>query len=205
MPDELDDVQDDSLSARLASRSNAGLSRRGMGDGGEVFSGPTASKALQSMGARAMTMDNTIFVDDGFDANNPEDLALYAHETHHQMESGGDHDGHGDHDHEEVAARSIERMVLHRSRRGDDIGSIMSDVRGGNIPGDQGQVEAFVNQALGPKDGSSDSSTAYASMLGAGKSHDQVVQELADWVVEQLLAQDEENRFRGDGPGTGFY
>ncbi len=103
---------------RLASRAERGaLKRSSMPGGGEVFSGELASRALKSLGARAMTVDRSIIVSDEFDPNKAEDQALYAHEQFHVEHSGGQ----GTHEHrdaEEVAARTVERMVLHRARAG---------------------------------------------------------------------------------------
>ena len=49
------------------------------------------------------------------------------------MESGGHDDGHSGHDAEEVAARAIERMVLHRAKAGDNITDILRAVDAGEV------------------------------------------------------------------------
>ena len=102
----------DKLTDRLLDR-EGGLHTRKAPGGGEVMTGPTASRALKALGARAMTMDNTIFVDEGFDPGSPEDLALLAHERHHQAESGGT-DQHSEFDLEElcVGASAEEKRPL---------------------------------------------------------------------------------------------
>ncbi|MFN7146937.1 MAG: DUF4157 domain-containing protein, partial [Myxococcota bacterium] len=103
---------------RLAARAERnGLKRSAMPGGGEVFTGEVASRALKSLGARAMTVDKSIIVSEDFDPSKPEDQALFAHEQFHVDHSGGA----GTHEHrdaEEVAARAVERMVLHRARAG---------------------------------------------------------------------------------------
>lgn len=85
--------------------------------GGEVFTGGLATRALSAIGARAMTVDNSIVVGEGFDATKPEDQALFAHEQYHLQHSGGE-GAHDARDTEEIAARAVERMVLHTSSGG---------------------------------------------------------------------------------------
>jgi hypothetical protein len=103
---------------RLASRASRGeLQRSAMPGGGEVFGGELASRALKTLGARAMTVDKSIIVADDFSPGRAEDQALFAHEQYHVDHSGGQ-GSHQGRDGEEVAARAVERMVLHRSRSG---------------------------------------------------------------------------------------
>jgi hypothetical protein len=189
------DQAEASLSSRLMSRAGPGIRRRSMPDGGEVVSGPLATEALRALNARAFTMDHTIFVDEDFDSSNPEDAALYAHERHHQMESGGVDAGHGSHDAEEVAARAIESMVLHRSSRGDSLSDIMSDVRSGQIlpstKGGQGRSDESGDQAE-----VSAVQSAYSALRASGKNHEGIVQDLTAFVVESLMTMEEEQTFR---------
>ena len=167
------------LSERLLSRgAGAGLSRRSMADGGEVYTGGLANRALKTLGARAMTMDGTIFVDDQFDASKPQDLALYAHERHHQSESGGS-DVHGARDSEEIAARAIERMVLHRAEKGMDVSQILRDAMSGNLQ--QAAVNALNDTPSG--DDRANAWLGYQALRAQGKSHAEVVHELADAVM----------------------
>jgi len=186
------------LSERLHARADeSSIYRRGTPDGGEVYSGSVVKKALRAVGARAMTMDNAIFVDDDFDLSNPEDQALYAHERHHQLESGGT-DDHGAHDAEEMAARSIERMVLHRAAEGEDFNAIMRDVadHGDDAPemaaasGRTGRVteSVIVDDDI--------SQAALSGMLAAGMPYEQIVRELAEHVVDSMSNADENERVR---------
>ena len=190
------DGGDISLASRLMSRSGPGIHRRSMPDGGEVVSGPLATQALRALNARAFTMDHTIFVDEDFDPSTPEDAALYAHERHHQMESGGFDDGHSSHDSEEVAARAIERMVLHRSTRGDALSDIMSDVRAGNVPTSDSPAAKRLAGEPRENHGDSPAEHAYRSLIALGQPHEQIVQDLTNFVVEALLSMEEEQSYR---------
>jgi hypothetical protein len=165
-----------------------------MADGGEVYSGSLATQALRAVDARAMTVDHTIFVDESFDEDNPEDQALYAHETHHLQESGGVGEHGGGHDAEELAARSIERMVLHRRASGEDFGSVMRDVR-------QGRVDEGAPQTAGtaPEDATEDEDdpmAAYRALRRRGWSHADIVDMLAKNVVAALNEADEQHQAR---------
>ena len=102
--------------ARAESRLDNHLTRRGMDDGGEVYTGRLASRALRAVGARAMTVNRSIIVDTTFDTSRIEDRALYAHEKVHLEHSGGEA-GHQVRDAEEIAARAAEAMVFHRSEK----------------------------------------------------------------------------------------
>lgn len=187
------------VSDRLMSREQ-GLSRRQMPGGGEAYSGPLASQALQTLGARAMTMDSSIFVQDGFDASKPEDLALYAHEAHHQSESGGS-DNHGAYDGEEQAARARERMVLHQAKSGMDAAEILMGLKS-NAPKNAAEADKLSAVAdSGPGDGSgeSDSMKAYRNMIRDGMGHAEVVRNLADYVVQTLERQESEQGLRSGG------
>ena len=172
--------QHDRLISRLTNRVDSGLHRRSLADGGEVYSGPLAQQALRAVGARAMTMDNTIFVAESFDPSNPEDQALYAHERLHQMESGGMDEGHGSHDQEEIAARAIERMVLHRAQSGENFSEIMRDV-------DINRAKDVIQTAANDAGGGGDALMAgYSALLGQGHTHQQVVELLALHVTRAL-------------------
>ena len=191
-----------SLTNRLLARSGAGIHRRSTPDGGEVYSGPLASRALRAVGARAMTMDESVFVSEDFSASNPEDLALYAHERHHQHESGGDHDGHGHHDAEETAARSIERMVFHRALRGDDPTQVLNALRDSKTPTTLSEADAMILRSA-TNDGSrlpeaslAGALSGYDAMLAQGKSHEEIVRELCKFVMRSIMEMEEDEQFR---------
>lgn len=178
----------DSAIQRLARLNEGGVRRRTMVDGGKVFSGPTATRALRALGARAMTLDEDIFVAEDFDESRAEDQALYAHERHHQMEHGRVDAGAHSYA-EEKAAQAIESMVLHRSRKGDSFGSIMRDVNSGKVHRD--------SQSSHSASGDGGASTAKTSdpleqtvltLMQQGKSYDDIVTMLSEHVVESLQA-----------------
>ncbi len=181
------------LSARLASRRSEELHRSTGPDGGEVYSGGLATRALRAIGARAMTMDNTMFVADDFDAADPQDQAIYAHEQVH-MEGSGGSDTHVERDAEEVAARAIERMVLHRASAGEDFGSIMRDITSQGI---QRAADASP-EPPGEEDGgnTAEAAAAYQALLDQGKSHAQIVRDLSRFVINSLAEQEEKTKLR---------
>lgn len=182
--DEEEEVEP-TLTSRLHARNASGLHRRSMPDGGEVVSGPTARRALRALGARAMTMDHTIFVDEDFDVSRPEDAALYAHEQHHLHESGGADADHGPRDAEEIAARAIERMVLHRRQRGEALDTVLRDAREGRLSVDDT-----------PGEGDADPRSVYAALRAGGRSHEEIVMELTRQVLDSLAEADEQARRR---------
>ena len=66
---------------RLAQRlDRSQLQRVTVPGGGEAFTGPVASRALDALGARAMTLDRSVIVSEDFDPSKAEDKALLAHE-----------------------------------------------------------------------------------------------------------------------------
>lgn len=195
--------------SRLADRNQGGLVRRQLPGGGEVMTGPTATRALRSIGARAFTMDNTIFVSEDFDASSAEDQALYAHERHHQLNSGGDGAARSYYDAEELAARAIEGMVLHRAEQGEDFGSIMRDVDANRISrAEDVSVSRSARRGGGRQtreQGSSDEDTAaaaYAALLAAGRTHHDIVRELRDHCIELLHMQRKERHRQGGSTGV---
>ena len=192
-------ADDSPLARRLFSRAESGgIYRRSAPEGGEVFVGPTVQRALKAIGARAMTMDDSIFVAEDFDASRPEDQALYAHERHHQLEGSGGGDLTGAHsDAEEQTARSIERMVLHRSRSGEDFGSILRDVED---HGDAAPEHAAAGGKTGQKmrqDGSEDEArTALAALLASGRTEEDLARELARHIVSTMSESESRTRMR---------
>jgi len=189
-------VPGESLSRRVASR-DGGLMRRTMFDGGEVYSGPAARRALRALGARAMTMDHTILVDDDFDENNPEDQALYAHERFHQMESGGADHPTSLNDTEEMGAQAIERMVLHRAHSGEDLGSIMRDVKSGTMstPAVESGSEAPVAGDVNRQE-MTEAQAAYVALRKKGKTHRAIVRDLARHCMDKMRKREESTPLR---------
>ncbi|MBN2798487.1 MAG: DUF4157 domain-containing protein [Deltaproteobacteria bacterium] len=186
----------DSSSSKLAQRlltraSREGLQRKQLADGGEVYSGPLATRALRAMGARAMTMDHTMFVAEDFDVSNAEDQALYAHEQIHMSGSGGT-DSHGERDHEEVSARSVERMVLQRAQEGEAFSSIMRDVKDGGTKGDSPSASSLGDSGAPEVT----AEMGLAELLGQGMSHDAVVRRLTRKVLDMIGQMEESTTFR---------
>lgn len=205
-------MPNDALIDRLTARATggmAGLSRRGMADGGSVYTGPLARQALRAVGARAFTVDNSIVVDPTFDQSKPEDAALYAHERHHQERSGGDGGNvAGAHDTEEKQAIAIEEMVLHRMSGGENISDVMKDVVNGTAVGAaKGSVEHggykpqsdMITRAIKNGDADRDPMEAYWHLRNQGGFHKDIVDQLGQhclWNVERL---NEEHGFRSGG------
>lgn len=191
------------LSNRLLAR-NEGLSRRQMPGGGEAFSGAVADQALQAVGARAMTMDNSVFVQSKFDPSKKEDLALWGHEQHHLNNSGGS-DDHGEYDSEEQAARARERLILHQAGAGMDPDSILGNVDSSNPQTAKQADEMFAEmEGNGSEDGSGepDPMEAYRNMIKDGMSHQQIVSMLADHVTQTQDRQQAETSARSAGEAT---
>ena len=177
---------------RLAGRlDRSKLKRRAMGDGGEVFTGQVASRALKALGARAMTVDNSIIVSESFDPNKAEDAAVYAHEQFHLEGSGGvgDNDGH---DQEEAGARQVERMVLHRMSGGVESHEAEHTSNPGGAQGggaSKGKTSANGATAFG----------AYAAMLESGMNHGEIVEQLAQQVLQSMQTQRDHHGERSVG------
>ncbi len=170
---------------RLASRlDRSRLQRRAMADGGEVYTGDVASRALTALGARAMTVDNSIIVDETFDPNKPEDAAVYAHEQYHLDHSGGVGDNSG-HDAEEHAARSVERMVLHRMTGGAE------SHEAAHVSNAQGTPDTPSSNSSGKPDtaGNPSGQNGYSAMLQHGMTHDEIVDQLAREVLMSMEGQ----------------
>lgn len=186
----------DSVVSRLAARSSrTPLSRRAMPGGGEVWEGPLAERALKALGARAMTVDSHIIVGDDFDPSAPESQALYAHERYHQQVSGGAGSHHG-HDAEEMAARTVESMVLHRAAAGGlEAGAAMSGAELQNLPASPDSPGA---PGEGESQRSPDPSLGYQALKGQGLSHQDIIDKLASACSDVM---DEQQRTREDRAG----
>ena len=195
--------------SRLARRSDMGLQKKDAPDGGEVYTGELAAKALRSVGARAMTFDNSIIVDEGFDFAKAEDAALYAHERVHEEGSGGTSENTG-RDSEEIAARAVERMVLHRSKAGEGLGDIMREAKGAGgaaALASRTEASAGAGPATAPASGGQEeedpAKKALQALLGTGKTHEQIVRDLTKWTLDQLRHGETLAQFRA--PATKFY
>jgi hypothetical protein len=168
---------------RLASRAERGaLKRSSMPGGGEVFSGDLASRALKTLGARAMTVDRSIIVSDDFDSNRPEDQALFAHEQFHVEHSGGQ----GSHEHrdgEEVAARAVERMVLHRARAGGSESHEASHAVPDTETAAKGGHGSSKRQN---QENDSDAQRGYEMLLAQGMDRTAIIDRLAHDVIQAL-------------------
>lgn len=182
--------------SRLAGRASTGGLRRKAVPGGEVYTGETATRALKALGARAMTVDEAIIVDQGFDPAKPEDAALLAHEQYHLEHSGGVGENAG-RDHEEVAARHVERMVLHRLKstggaESHEATHTSSSVGTPDAPG------SGTEEGRAAKDSSGASSIrGYRALRRRGLSHDEIVEQLAREVLLTVQARREGTTERG--------
>lgn len=179
---------------RIAERlDRSELQRQSMPDGGNVFRGALASRALKSVGARAMTIDRSIVVSDDFNMSRPEDQALYAHERHHELHGDGEGGGGGDNfsDAEESAARAVEAMVFHRMEGGFEAGNepgagpgnydpAKGQHQGGGVGG-QPQGTESKTEAESP-----DAQRGYFSLRDKDFTHQDVVDELAKQVMGAL-------------------
>lgn len=184
------------------------LRRVAMPDGGEVYRGAVASKALDALGARAFTVDRTIIVGDDFDPYRAEDAALYAHEMFHVEAGDGAGGGGGENfrDAEEVAARAVESLVLSRMAAGGveagyaagagaRKGAIQDGESGAGVgarPGDAGS---------GSEDASNDPTAemGYQALAAQGYSHAEIVDRLARRVLRTL---DEAAEWKNSRQGT---
>jgi hypothetical protein len=183
------------------------LHRVTMPGGGEVFRGDIATRALDALGARAMTVDRTIIVNDDFDSSNPEDQALFAHEQFHAEQGDGQGGGGGDNfrDAEEVAARAVERMALHRAMNGGyeagysegaggGTGDPMTGSGGGSVGAGSGQAAKKASQ--GAEEPSVD--RGYEALVSQGYNHGDIVLELANRIMQSL---DERTQLKQDRHG----
>ncbi len=201
--------------SRIASRLDMGqLQRQSMPGGGSVLRGPLATRALNAVGARAMTLDRSIIVAEDFNPNNPEDAALYAHEAFHAEHGDGEGGGGGSNfrDAEEVAARAVERMVLHRMTGGYEGGNQPAGGAGAGHGGkgaeqSGGSTGAATSRAPAGTPESTNSKPdpvrGYWSMIDQGFSHADVVEDLARRVLGVLDDQHQTKLDRhGDKRGT---
>ncbi len=189
------------------------LRRVSMPDGGEVYRGEVASRALDALGARAFTVDRTIIVGDDFDPYRIEDAALYAHEMYHVEQGDGQGGGGGENfrDAEEVAARAVESLVIQRAAAGGveagyaagagaRKGSIQSGEAGAGIGAASRDAN---NKAEDASDIDADAEKGYAALLAQGMSHQEIVLEMAQRVLRAIDEQAEWKHIRR-GHNKGF-
>ncbi|MED5371452.1 MAG: DUF4157 domain-containing protein [Myxococcota bacterium] len=169
---------------RLFDREEEGGLRRVTVPGqGEAYTGPAATRALKALGGEAMTVDNTIIVPEDFDPARPEHAALYAHEQYH-VEHGRDGQlSHAIHDAEEVAARAVERMVLHRMKGGETGiqpggGNKSSDTLEG-AGGHSAEADQGPDEKPASLDSDPDPIAGYWALRKMGMSHQDVVDKIA--------------------------
>ena len=200
-----------SIANRLAAR--AEIQRKSMPGGGDVVSGELASRALRAVGARAMTLDRTVIVDEGFDTSKKEDQALFAHEQHHveHGDGGGGGGGQNFRDAEEVAARASEAMVFHRMSGGYEGGDSQGAGGGTAAPGQPasqggGGVGAGTqssSEKSAAVDRAPNAGRGYQSMTRQGYSHQDIVDELARKAMGALEERNQSKLDRaGDKRGT---
>lgn len=162
---------------------------------GEAYTGPEVTRALRAMDAEAMTLDGTILVAEDFDPSKATDAALFAHEQYH-VEHGRDGQlSHAVHDAEEVAARAVEAMVLHRMAGGYDAGyqpgaGSGSTPGAGKTPDNEGRGSSESNSGASNQaesvDAGPDAVRGYWLLRHQGFSHTDVVDKLARDVVSAI-------------------
>ena len=174
----------ESMASRLEDRKN-GLRTRRVGHQ-DVVTGELANEALGALGARAMTVDNEIIVNNQFDPNQAEDQALLAHEMLHQEFSGGTA-GATMYDAEEVAARSVESMVFHRAQNGQSnpIPRKASDLlrESKQESSDSGSQKGHDTNDKNEKP---QAELGYKILKDRGYSHEMIVQHLTYKVLDEL-------------------
>lgn len=186
------------ITSRLASRmERTELSRTSVAGGGEVYTGPVASRALRALGARAMTLDRSIIVGDDFDMSRPEDAALYAHEQHHAEHGDGHGGGGGDNfrDAEEIAARAAEAIAYRQAKGGVETGSTPGAGPGAGSPHGGGDDAGGMVTPGGPATSSKGDGNArrapkpekgYQALKAKGYTHFEVVDSLARKVLNTM-------------------
>lgn len=188
------------------------LQRVAMPDGGEVYRGEIATRALDSLGARAFTVDRTIIVGDDFDPYDAEDAALYAHEMYHVEAGDGAGGGGGENfrDAEEVAARAVESLVLQRAAAGGIEAGYAAGAgarKGGLQAGEEGAgigakgKDPNTKSDAENKDPSPES--GYGALLAQGMSHPEIVEHLSRRVLQMIDEQSELKNSR-EGNNKGF-
>lgn len=170
--------------------------------GGEVFTGKLASRTLDAMGARAMTMDKTVIVDEGFDPNKPADQALYAHEMYHVQHSGGQGSNEA-RDAEEIGARAVERMVLHRAVGGAESHEASHTGAPAGAP-TGGAPGAVHGDRMEQAERNPSAENGYRILRANGQSHVAIIDRLAREALQALQSgHDQRNERWADKKGFG--
>ena len=152
---------------------------------GEVFRGGLADRALNAVGAGAMTIDGEIVVNNQFSSNRPEDQALYAHEMYHQEHSGGEA---GDviRDAEEISARAVESMVFHRAKNNvpDAVPKSATELLRSAKPTNNSTSDTEADSS--PVDDLPSSAAGYQALVEKGFSREEIVHMLALKIVDEI-------------------
>ena len=166
---------------------------------GEVYRGELADRALRAVGARAMTIDGEIIVNHQFSPQDAADQALYAHEMYHQEQSGGVA-GSSIRDAEEVSARAVEAMVFHRAKsgEGDPIPRKASEL----LEDDKSKKDADSGEDPEMNTESKDiaepnASRGYSALIAEGLDHQEIVQQVAEKIVDEMTRNELLNDDRG--------
>ena len=188
------------------------LQRVAMPDGGEVYRGEIATRALDSLGARAFTVDRTIIVGDDFDPYDAEDAALYAHEMYHVEAGDGAGGGGGENfrDAGEVAARAVESLVLQRAAAGGIEAGYAAGAgarKGGLQSGEEGAAIGAKGKDPNTKSDAENKDPSpeagYEALLTQGMSHPEIVDHLSRRVLQMIDEQSELKNSR-EGNNKGF-
>ena len=160
----------------------------------EVFSGDLADEALGALGARAMTVDNEIVVNNNFNSNQAEDQALLAHEMLHQEFSGGVA-GSTMRDAEEIAARSVESMVFHRSKNGESnpIPRKASELLRESKESGGGGAESSKVAEKETQNESPKAEQGYEVLKERGFTHEMIVQHLTFKIMDEMERKSSES------------
>ena len=180
------------------------LRHQSMPGGKGVYRGELATRALEAVGARAMTLDRTVIVSDDFDPSQAQDQALFAHELYHAEHGDGGGGGAGANfrDAEEIAARAVERLALHRATTGGAEMGHRPDDRGSGAQSDHHRAvteqASKATAASGKSEkGPPDAATGYHAMRAEGLSHEEIVRRLAQQVIQSIEHDFEAKAHRG--------
>ena len=193
------------LADRVAGRlDREELRHQSMASGQGVFRGDLATRALEAVGARAMTLDRSIIVGEDFDPGRPADQALYAHERYHAEHGDGQGGGAGQNfrDAEEIAARAVEMLTLNLATSGTaNIGQSIIDTSS-SAPSDRHAAVTQQAQAETAPSHKSEHKTpnktdGYAALLDQGFTHDEIVTKLTQAVLKALQEEFSARGHRG--------